>query len=54
MHVASHRKKPAWLLLLLKTAEAAAASLAGNSTSPVPSWVAGLALKVIRVWLERL
>lgn len=44
-------RRPVWLSPLLKTAEVVVASVAENSTSPATSWTAGLALKVIRVWL---
>jgi hypothetical protein len=51
--VGSHERKPARAELLLKLAEAALVGLLKDGTSPVPSWVTGPALKVVRVLLRR-
>jgi hypothetical protein len=48
----SRGRKPAWLVLMLKLAEAAAMSLPKDGTSPVPTWASELVLKVIRVLLR--
>lgn len=49
----SQSRKPAWLVLLLKLAEATVTSLPKDGTSPVPTWATELVLKAIRVLLGR-